>query len=805
MLCQLNPGSEQFNVPYAFRVRGALDVDALSAALSGVIGRHEILRTVFARSNGHAVQVVRPLQPVAVPVLDLTDYNDDEKARKAEGLVNEHARRPFDLTAGPLLRVAALKLSSQEHVLLMTFHHIIYDAWSDAIFFRELDELYAARLQGRPPCLDEPTHQYSDYAAWQRAWSDSPCLDELLGYWRGQLAGIRPQHLPTDYPRPVKPGGVLGRKVRVLDREVQAGVRRLANEEGMTDFIVLLAAFIVLLHAYLDRDDVYLCTPIANRGRSEVLKLVGYFVNFVIYRTVLSGNITFRELMARVCSVSSGAYGHQELPIQELVNRLDLANLPLSQVIFSVQNVARHTPSLGGLDVTPLDEQRGVDFDVFLEIEDIDAGLTANLRYRTDLFAGETMEQLIGDYEQVLRTVTTDPGHMLDVLVGPARRESWRARRRLLESRAAPEQSAGGGHVPPRDELELRVLAIWQELLERENIGVTDNFFALGGKSLGAIQMVLAIKEQLGRDLPLSALAEAQTVEQIASLLRVDNAVPAATSVVTLQPRGSKPPLFLLQPAASTPLHYAQLARYLAPDQPVYGFEQRGVDGSAGPHQSVEEMAAFYIREMKLIAPLGPYLLMGRCMGGIVAYEMALQLQAGGEEVAFLGILDTQSPPRLEPRDVRYYVTEAARRLVHYIRQGELLQATVKRYLWKSRRRQSDIESERNLQNVMDAHARARRRYVPGRLFAGALLVFRNKEASLDAQQQWARLATDGLEYLVTSGDHETMLDEPFIGEFAGTLRDAIDARLRRGATGNPVVGVVREDELRRLAAADAR
>ncbi|MBI1732450.1 MAG: hypothetical protein HYR49_06740 [Gammaproteobacteria bacterium] len=782
-LSRLNPGGDEFNVPYAFRVLGELDVGALSAALSEVIRRHEILRTVFEQKNGQAVQAVRPAGRISVPVVDLTDYGEDGRELKAASLMNEHARRPFDLSEGPLVRTELLKLSAEEHIFLITFHHIIYDAWSDGLFFRELDELYGGGLAGRPSALEELTHQYADYAAWQREWIKSECLDELRAYWRRQLDGISSQNLPTDYPRPVKPSGVLRRKVRVIDDRLRDELRHLANDEGMTDFIVLLAAFNVLLHTYLARDDVYVCIPIANRGRSEVQKMIGYFVNFVIYRTSTSGDITFRELMARVCTVSSGAYGHQELPIQELINRLDLLNLPLSQVIFSVQNVVRRTPSLGGLRVTPMEEQRRVDFDVFLEIEHIEEGLTINLRYRADLFAEETMEHLVEDYERILKAIAADADHPVGALLElePEQREAWRSRRELLEMREAQRLAATNDHVPPRDELERQLVTIWRDLLEREAVGVTDNFFVLGGKSLNAIQMILEIEKKTGKELPVSILAEAQTIEQIAALMRNDSIRPSSASVVALQARGSNPPLFVLQPAASTPLHFANLARYMAPDQPVYGFEQRGMDGIEGPHQSVEEMARFHVREMKMIAPKGPYLLLGRCMGGIVAYEMALQLQAEGEEVAFLGILDTQSPPRLEPRDARYYVTEAVKRVIHYTRQGELLNATVGRYLQKSRRRRSDSESEKILQKVMDTHERARKRYIPAKLFEGTLLVFKNKKGSLDAQQQWSRLATGGLEYLESNGDHKTMLEEPYIHEFVKKLTAAIDVCLGRG------------------------
>jgi len=783
MLHQLNPGAADFNVPYAFRVTGPLDAEVLARSIGEIRRRHEILRTTFTEeTGGQTMQAVQEATPFSLPLVDLSTYSPEEKERKVASLIDEEAGRPFDISTGPLFRSELLRLDPGDHVFMVTFHHIVFDAWSDGIFFKELDELYKAYSLGEPSPLKELTIQYADFAEWQHEWVSSGSLDVLLQFWTDTLTEIPAQNFPADFPRLTKGSAILGRKTHLFPESVSGSLKALTAEEGMTDFIVLLAAFYVLLSTYLEADDIYVCAPVANRSRTEIQKLIGYFVNFVIYRADLSGDISFRELLGRVCKVSSGVYSHQEMPIQELINRLNLYHLPLSQIMFSVQNADRYMPKLGGLNVVPLDEQRGVDFDVFLEIEELKDGLLLNLRYNADLFKSSTMEDLVNDYQAIVKAATENPDRKVSTLLtlGDSRKSQWREKLKAQSEKAGMRDVSPGDYVAPRDPLELQITQLWESLLGRSRIGVTDNFFELGGKSLIALQMVSQIQEALGKSLPVSALAEAQTIEQIASLLRREEAPQASSPIVALQPRGSKPPLFVLQPAASTALHFADLARHLAPDQPVYGFEQEGMDGTKPPHQTVEEMAAYYIREMKTISPNGPYLLLGRCMGGIVAYQMALQLQGQNESIAFLGILDTQSPPRLEGRDARYYISEFFSRIFHYLKSGTLISATFGRILRKARRRKSKDSGDRRIQFVMDTHARARRHYIPATQFRGVLKIFKNKEASLKAQAGWAKLATQGLDIIETAGGHGTMLEEQNIDNFITELKSVLQKSLNR-------------------------
>jgi len=505
--------------------------------------------------------------------------------------------------------------------------------------------------------------------------------------------------------------------------------------------------------------------------------LIGYLVNFIVYRIKLSSDLTFKALLDRVCHVSSGAYSHQEMPIQELVKDLDLYDINFSKLIFSFQNATRQAPNCDGLNVSELDEQRGTDFEMFFELENVDEGLSLNLRYDPALFDAETIEQLVNDFVHILSSAIQDPEIKVAALL-PLSVEREAALQHKLELAEQQSSVSETQFVAPRNELEEKMTSLWLNLLKLERIGVKDNFFAIGGKSLNALQLVALIEAEFGKKILVSQMAQAATIEEMVNLLNegcdADN-----VGLVELQPHGDKPPLFLVQPSACTALHFAELARQLSPDQPVYGFEQKGMSGDE-PHKSVEEMAAFYIKQMKKVAPSGPYLLLGRCMGGIVAYEMALQLRSRGEVVAMVGILDTQSPPRLQARSYYYYASELVKRIFHYVRRGKFLKVFLGMYMSRSKRRHSQEPLERITQHVMDTHVIARRRYIPSSIYQGSLQVFKNKEGSLDAQDGWTVLATEGLDIIETSGDHSTMLEAEHIGEFVEQLKEVMQVSINK-------------------------
>ncbi|MFL6257618.1 MAG: amino acid adenylation domain-containing protein, partial [Pyrinomonadaceae bacterium] len=353
-LDQLQPGTATYNIPSALRVEGRLDAHALRRSLDEVVRRHEALRTTFEVADGEPRQFVSGESTLSLPFVDLRGLPAAEREQEARRLADEEARRPFDLTRGPLLRAALVQLADEEHVLLFTMHHIISDAWSSGVLVGELAELYESFVAGREPSLPELPVQYGDFAAWQRAWLGGEVLREQLDYWVKQLAGApAPIELPTDYPRPPLQTYRGAVRYLTLPRALTEKLNELSRREGVTLFMTLLAAFQTLLQRYTGQTDIVVGTPVAGRSRTEVERLIGVFINTLVMRADFSGDPTFRELLKRVREAALGAYAHQELPFEKLVEELqpvrDLSRSPLFQVMFVLQPAANEVLGAGGL------------------------------------------------------------------------------------------------------------------------------------------------------------------------------------------------------------------------------------------------------------------------------------------------------------------------------------------------------------------------------------------------------------------------------------------------------------------------
>ena len=340
-LHQWEPESSWYNISLALRLSGLLDISALESSLRALVQRHEVLRTTFEERLGSAVQVIKPQLSIQIPVIDLSGWQGLAGDDLVSKLVRLEAQRPFDLSRGPLLRISLLRLNGacgrgqaptlqapQEHVLLLTLHHIVTDAWSMGVLLREWMTLYQAEMKGKPSPLPELPIQYADYALWQRSFLQgtgsgiASDLDEQLAYWRKQLAALEPLELPTDYLRPRVKTDRGARLSRLLPKAVSDGLLHLCQKLDVTPFMLLLTSFQVLLMRYTGQTDISVGTPIANRRLSELEGLIGFFVNTLVLRTDLSGNPTFDLLLARVREVCLQAYMHQDVPFEKVVEEL---------------------------------------------------------------------------------------------------------------------------------------------------------------------------------------------------------------------------------------------------------------------------------------------------------------------------------------------------------------------------------------------------------------------------------------------------------------------------------------------------
>jgi amino acid adenylation domain-containing protein len=422
---QWEPGNPLYNIPAALRLGGQLDVAVLKRTLDEIVQRHEILRTRFETIHGQPVQVIAPAVTMNVPLVDLQDLDEVQREAEARRLAAKEACWSFDLARGPLLRVTALRLGVEEHVLLLTVHHIVFDGWSTTAFVRELAALYPDFLDGQPSPLSPLPLQYADYALWQRQWLQGETLEAQLSYWKQQLAGAPTGlQLPADRPRPAVQTHNGATLSFTLSKSLTEALRALSWQESSTLFITLLAAFHTLLHRYTGQQDILVGTPIANRTRAEIEGLIGFFVNTLVIRTRLDGvsrTPTFREFLAQVRRVTLEAHSHQDLPFEMLVEELhlerDMSRTPLFQVMFSLENAPPVAPSLPGLVLSPLQVNgQMAKFDLSLSMMDLEEGLVGEFVYNTNLFDQATIARLAGHLQTLVASIVADPDRRLSDL-----------------------------------------------------------------------------------------------------------------------------------------------------------------------------------------------------------------------------------------------------------------------------------------------------------------------------------------------------------------------------------------------------
>ncbi len=421
-LDRMEPGSTAYNVAWPLRLRGAPDTGALERALGEIVRRHESLRTVFRETGGAPVQVAEPFGGFALRTDDLSGLGDAEREAEMRRRVAAEASRPFDLAAGPLFRAVLLRLGEQDHVLLLGMHHIVSDGWSMGVLAREFSVLYEAYRAGRESPLPPLAVQYADYAAWQREHLRGQTLERHLAYWRERLADAPALlELPADHPRPPVQTFRGANEGMLLSAGLLERLRELGRSEGATLYMVVLAAFQVLLSRYSGSGDIVVGSPVAGRGRREVEGLIGFFVNTLVLRTDLSGDPGFRETLRRVREVTLGAYEHQELPFEKLVAELQpersLSHSPLFQVSFTLVDAEEAGSGLAELGMEEIDPDLShAKFDLSLAFAATPRGLSLAASYATDLFERGTIVRMLRHLERVLEQVAQDPARTLSRL-----------------------------------------------------------------------------------------------------------------------------------------------------------------------------------------------------------------------------------------------------------------------------------------------------------------------------------------------------------------------------------------------------
>jgi amino acid adenylation domain-containing protein len=415
LLDRLIPLGSVYNIQHALRLSGELDQTALQSALNEVARRHEVLRTRFGMQDGEPVQVIAPQLEISLTKDDLADRASDERESEAQRRAQAIAEVPFDLARGPLIRAHLLRLEPSVHWLLITLHHIVTDGWSSGVLTRELTTLYNAYRRREPSPLPELPVQYADFAIWQRQWLQGPAIDKLVDYWRVALANLPNLELPTDRPRPAA-ASYRGERVEIeIPEPLVRSLKALGRRENATPFMILLAAYQILLSRYSGQEDVAVGVPTAGRSRSELEPMIGFFVNTLVLRCDLSGNPTFRQFLARVRERALEAYTHQELPFEKLVEELapkrDLSRNPLFQASLALNNTPPGRWDVDGLDITKIDSihRSTAKFDLATFLVEDDGKLTGYMDFATDLFDAATMTQFAGHFLRLLEAIVADP------------------------------------------------------------------------------------------------------------------------------------------------------------------------------------------------------------------------------------------------------------------------------------------------------------------------------------------------------------------------------------------------------------
>ena len=419
---QLESYSPFYNIPAAVRLKGQLNVEALEQSFNEIVCRHETLRTNFLSVEGEASSVILEEKSIELSVIDVSFLPVHQQKAEVKKQATKEAQQPFDISNDHLLRVKLLRLGKQEHILLMTMHHIVSDGWSTGALVEELTKIYKAFCNGLPSPLEKLPLQYVDFAAWQRQWLQGEVLETQISYWLKQL-GNAPKvlELPTDHRRPAIQTFRGANYSFKLSEELSTALNKLSQQQGTTLFMTLLAGFKILLWRYTAVEDIVVGSPIANRNRAELEGLIGFFVNTLVLRTNLGGNPSFEELLKRVREVALGAYAHQDLPFELLVEQLqperDLSHSPLFQVMFILQNAPMSALELPDLTLTPLENYGSTSiFDLTLQMTETEEGLEGNLEYNTDLFEEDTIQRMVGHLQGLLEGIVRNPQQRLSEL-----------------------------------------------------------------------------------------------------------------------------------------------------------------------------------------------------------------------------------------------------------------------------------------------------------------------------------------------------------------------------------------------------
>ncbi len=801
VLEEFAPGNPALHMRACVRLTGPVSVETLRQSLQVLVQRHETLRTTFNRSQEEIVQIIAPSRIIPLPVTSLEDVSGPQLEERLHEALRIEASASFDLVQGPLVRARLFRISAEEHVLIITTHHILVDGWSQNVIQRDLWSVYEALEGGRQPVLPLLSIQYADFVQWQQQWLASSAASEQIDFWKKQLAP--PLHildLPTDRVVPQGSSRRAPMETVLLPEDLTASLKKLSQSHDATMFMVMLTAYAVLLHQYTAQEDIVIGSPVANR-RPETEPLIGPFAGPVALRVNLAGDPPLLEILRRVRDLTVDALSHADVPFEILVDKLNVRSIlgrnPLSQCYFFYQAAFLQPREVRGLTVTPLpDFGLGTHFELQMGLLERREGVRAQLEYNPDLFEAATIQQILNSYKRILEELVACPERRLAELPRPVPRAKSQA-----DSRAVTTPS---GKRRKTDETSRRLTQIWEEVLGTHPIGPDQDYFDLGGHSLLAVRLFAQIESAFHVRLPLATLVQAPTIEALAEILRNGEGAKGWSPLVTIQRRGSRPPFYCVHGGGGNVLIYRGLSHHLGSDQPFYGLQCQGLDGKQPLLTRLEDMAALYVNEVQKFQPQGPYFLGGYCLGGLVALEMAQQLKARGEECAMVAMFDTVNLSTLNRAtfwDKSQYYTERlffhfnnffllnfkdklrffAEKLEILRHRGRVWQGALLN-LFATRKDQGAMKSEASLlAQIWETNDQAAMDYCP-RPYDGVITDFRplrQYSRYRDPGIHWDRIALRGQDVVTLPVYPAGMLLEPFVSVLAARLEGSIDKALK--------------------------
>lgn len=790
-LNELQAPTAAYNVNIGLWFYGELDLNLLEASIQAIVHRHETLRTSFTLHGRELVQLVRPDCNVALPLTDFSHLKDPYPP--AYAFAKREVAEPFDLSKAPLFRTKLMRMNADEHVLLCTMHHTITDAWSMQIFTRELAALYEAAATATEPRLPELSIQYGDFADWQRRLLDGDFAQSQLAYWKRTLEGVPSLlELPTDSARPPEQNLAGFSHTFPVPGEVISAASSLAGDHKATTFMLLLAAFKVLLYRYSGQSDICVGVPVAGRTRLETEPLIGFFVDTLVFRDDLSGNPRFVELIAKVRETTIGALANPDVPFEKVVEMLrperNLSHNPVFQVMFSVIKSAIRSHAFGGVVAYPyVVEADNSILDLSATfIEDSDGKWWLQIDFDTSLFKIERIFRMFEDYMEVLRQILAQPEVKIDELA--------------IQKAEKPEEVSAGSHKkgdtglgtadreqvndPYVTEREL-LTEIWKDVLGIDGVGLRDNFFDIGGHSLLAAHLAAHIQRATGRRIPVSAIFRAPTIDRLAALLHDDSVNRPDPVLMQLSQGENEIPFFAVAEPGADSLGFAVLARALGQRHSVYKLQSPGAPCWDRPYERprLQALAEEYVSAMRTVRPRGPFCLGAMCNGVLIAQEMIQQLESQGEEVALFVILDTWV---LENSQVKMlwkinYYKDRVRTLSRLGIREQLNLAARVLGRRKAHREKSGISWSEAY--WPDKQFRAPR-------FAAPVLLFKRSRQPFfyvrDREMGWGKRSTGGVEICNLECGHFEFLRQPHVTLLSQKLSARLDEINQRVAEGIP-------------------